>query len=49
MRDGERRRETEHEWGRDREKETQDPKQAPGFELSAWSETWGSNSQTARS
>ena len=33
----ERERETEHEWGRGREKETQNMKQAPGFELSAQS------------
>ena len=32
-----------------RERETQNPKQAPGFELSAQSLTRGSNSQTARS
>ena len=30
------------------EKETQNPKQAPGSELSAQSPTRGSNSQTAR-
>ena len=28
---------------------TQNPKQAPGSELSAQSPTWGSNSQTTRS
>ena len=32
-----------------RERKTQNPKQAPGSELSAQSPTWGSNSQTARS
>ena len=32
-----------------RERETQNLKQAPGFELSAQSLRWGSNSQTARS
>ena len=31
-----------------RERETQDLKQAPGSEPSAWSPTQGSNSQTAR-
>ena len=31
-----------------RERETQDPKQAPGAELSAQSPTWDSNSQTVR-
>ena len=41
--------ETEHEQGRVRERETQNPKQAPGSELSAQSPTQGSNSQTARS
>ena len=35
--------------GAERERETQNPKQAPGPELSAQSPTWGSNSQTARS
>ena len=39
-------RETEHEQGRVRERETQNLKQAPGFELSAQSPTWGSNSQS---
>uniref|UniRef100_A0ABI7X9C8 NADH dehydrogenase [ubiquinone] 1 beta subcomplex subunit 6 n=1 Tax=Felis catus TaxID=9685 RepID=A0ABI7X9C8_FELCA len=42
-------RETEHERGRVRERETQNLKQAPGSELSAQSPTWGSNSRTARS
>ena len=42
-------RETEHEWGRVRERETQNLKQAPGSELSAQSLAWGSNSWTARS
>ncbi|EJW90164.1 hypothetical protein EVA_21729, partial [gut metagenome] len=32
-----------------RERETQNPKQAPGSELSAQSSTWGLNSQTMRS
>ena len=31
------------------ERETQNPKQAPGSELSAQSPTWGLNSQTMRS
>ena len=44
-----RQRETEHEWGRVRERETQNLKQAPGYELSAQSPTRGSNSRTARS
>ena len=35
--------------GAERERETQNLKQAPGSELSAQSPTWGSNSQTARS
>ena len=44
----ERGRETECEWGRGRKRgrETQDPKQAPGSELSALSPTRGSISQT---
>ena len=37
------------EWEGQRERETQDPKQAPGSELSAQSPTRGSNSQTMRS
>ena len=44
-----RQRETEHERGRVRERETQNLKQALGSELSAQSPTWGSNSWTARS
>ena len=44
-----RQRETEHEWGRARERETQYLKQAPGSELSAQSPTRGLNSRTARS
>ena len=44
-----RQRETEHEWGRVRERKTQNPKQAPGSELSAQSPTRGSNSRTMRS
>ena len=35
--------------GREREGETQNPKQAPGSELSAQSPMWGSNAQTMRS
>ena len=35
--------------GTEREGETQNLKQVPGFELSAQSPTWGSNSQTVRS
>ena len=48
-------RETEHEWvgegreGGQRERETQNPKQDPGSELSAQSPTWGANSQAVRS
>ena len=42
-----RQRETEHEWGTVRERETQNLKQAPGSELSAQSPTGGSNSRTA--
>ena len=41
-------RETEHERGRVRERETQNPKQAPGSEPSAQSPTRGSNSRTAK-
>ena len=44
-----RQRETEHEWGRVRERETKNLKQAPGSELSAQSPTRGSNSRTVRS
>ena len=33
----------------ERERETQNAKQAPGSELSAQSLTWGSNPQTVRS
>ena len=46
-----RHRETEHErgGGGQREMETQNPKQAPGSELSAQSPTRGSNSRTVRS
>ena len=39
----------EHEWGKERERETQNPKQDPGSELSAQSLTRGSNSRTVRS
>ena len=42
-------RETKHEWRRGRERETQNPKQAPGSELSEHSPTQGLNSQTMRS
>ena len=42
-------RETEHEWGRGRERRRHNPKQAPGSELSAQSPLWGSNSRTASS
>ena len=31
------------------ERETQNPKQAPGSELSAQNQMWGSNPQTVRS
>ena len=42
--------ERKHEWGEgQRERETQNPKQAPGSELSAQCPTWCSNSPTARS
>ena len=36
--------ETECEWLRGRERGRQNPKEAPGSELSAQSPTWGSNS-----
>ena len=42
-------RETESQQRRDRDRETQNPKQAPGSELSAQSLMWGSNSRTLRS
>lgn len=42
-------RETELAWGRGRERETQNPKQAPGSELSAQSPTLGLNTGTVRS
>ena len=42
-------REMEHEWGSDTERETQNPKQAPGSELSAQSPTLGSNPGAVRS
>ena len=35
--------------GAERDGETQNPKQAPGSDLSTQSPTWGSNSGTARS
>ena len=43
-----RKRETKCEQGRSRERETQNPKQAPGSELSAQSPTRGPNPQTMR-
>ena len=39
----------EHEQGREREREIQNPKQAPGSELAAQSPTQGLNSQIERS
>ena len=46
----ERGRETEHEWGRGREeRETQNPEQSPGSELSAQSPMRGSNPRTVTS
>ena len=45
----ERERHTELEWGRVRERETQNPKQDPGSELPAQSLTQGSNSLTVKS
>ena len=44
-------RETEHEWGRgrERERETQNLKEVPGSELTAQSPTGGSNPQTVGS
>ena len=39
----ERDRQTEHKQAGQRERETQNPKQAPGSELSAQSPMWGSN------
>ena len=54
-----RERERVHKWERDRERqgvssggakrETQNPKQAPGSELSAQSLTWGLNPRAVRS
>ena len=44
-----RERESESEQGRGKERGRQNPKQAPGSELSAQSPTWGSNSQAVRS
>ena len=41
--------EREKEWGRGRERETQNLKQAPGSELSAQSPTWGSKPRSMRS
>ena len=41
--------ETEHEGGRARARETQNPKQGPGSELSAQSPMQASNPQTVRS
>ena len=48
MRERERERACEHEWGRGRERGRQNLKQAPDSELSAQSWTQGSNLQTAR-
>ena len=45
----ERERESEHEQKRGAERGRQNPKQAPGSELSAQSPTRGSNSNTVRS
>ena len=45
----ERQEETEHEQGRSRERETQNPQRAPGSEPSAQSPTRGLNPQTVRS
>ena len=42
-------REREREREREGERERDNPKQAPGSELSAQSPMWGSNSQTLRS
>ena len=39
----------EREWERGREKETQNPKETPGSELSAQSLMWGPNPGTTRS
>ena len=39
----ERERECANEGEAEREREAQNPKQAPGFKLSAQSPTWGSN------
>ena len=45
-----RQRETEHEQRRvERGRETQNPKQTPGSELSAQNLTWGSKPQAVRS
>ena len=44
-----REREREHEQGRGIERETQNPKQAPGSEPSAQSPMWGSNPRAVRS
>ena len=44
----ERKRQSASGRGTERERETQNPKQAPGFELSAQNLTQGSNSQTVR-
>ena len=49
MREREREKECEWERGRERERRRQNPKQAPGSELSAQSLTWGSSSQIVRS
>ena len=44
-----RKRDTEHKWGRARDRETQNLKQAPASDLSAQSLRWSSDSWTARS
>ena len=49
MRERERERERTSKQGRGREREPQNPKQAPGSELSAQSRMWSSNSLTVRS
>ena len=49
MRERERERQSVSGGGAEREREMQNPKQAPGAELSAQSPTRGSNSKTVRS
>ena len=50
-RERQRSRQTDRVWAGEgqRERETQNSKQAPGSELSAKSSSWGSNPQTVRS